>query len=68
MKKAKGWRPHSDPTAFKALEKLLIGTDVPGRTPSASFLIWFLQSVYRLDEVEAQDAVCDRKLDKGLMP
>lgn len=45
---------------------MLKGSDVSGRTPSASFLIWFLQTIYRLDEIESHDAVCDRKLDKGI--
>jgi len=29
-------------------------------------LIWFLQDIYRLDAIEAHDAVCDRKLDRGI--
>ncbi|MHB1723728.1 MAG: hypothetical protein ACYCT3_12730 [Acidiferrobacter sp.] len=56
----------TDPAKFKKLEALLKGSDVPGRTPSASFLVWFLQTIYRLDEIESHDAVCDRKLDKGI--
>jgi hypothetical protein len=61
----KGWT-HSDPKAWTNLESALKDNDVAGRTPSAAFLIWFLQDVYRLDAVEAHDAVCDRKLDKGI--
>ena len=38
---------------------------LPGRTESAAFLIWYLQNYYRLDEVDAIDAVCDQKGDKG---
>lgn len=37
-----------------------------GLSESASFLVWFLENVYRLDEVEARDSVCDNTLDKGI--
>lgn len=37
-----------------------------GHPPSVSMLIWFLQTVFRLEQVESQDAVCDKKLDKGV--
>lgn len=37
-----------------------------GRSESASFLIWYLVNIYRLDEIEAVDAVCDQKGDKGV--
>jgi len=37
-----------------------------GRTDSAAFLLWFLNSVYRMDEVDAADAVCDRQQDEGI--
>ncbi len=37
-----------------------------GRSESASFLIWYLVNIYRLDELEAVDAVCDQKGDKGV--
>ncbi len=39
---------------------------LPGRTESAAFLIWYLRNYYRLDEVDAIDAVCDQKGDKGI--
>ncbi|KAB2650192.1 MAG: hypothetical protein DVB32_11290 [Verrucomicrobia bacterium] len=56
---------HSDPTAFLKLESHVQQYEATGRTESAAFLIWFLQAIYRLDDVEAQDAVCDRKGDLG---
>ena len=37
-----------------------------GRSDSASFLIWYLVNMYRLDNIEAVDAVCDQKGDKGV--
>lgn len=36
------------------------------RSQSASFLIWYLQNYYRLDPLEAVDAVCDQSNDKGV--
>lgn len=36
------------------------------RTESSAFLVWFLQHVYRLDDVESDDAVCDGPGDKGI--
>ena len=39
---------------------------IPGRTESHSFLVWFLQHYYRLDDTESQDTVCDGPDDKGI--
>ena len=39
---------------------------VPGRTESHAFLVWFLQHYFRLDEIEAQESVCDGPDDKGI--
>ncbi|MDT0496110.1 AIPR family protein [Algiphilus sp. W345] len=39
---------------------------IPGRTESHAFLLWFLKNYYRLDEIEAADAVCDGFDDKGI--
>jgi len=38
----------------------------PQRSESASFLIWYLANYYRLDSLEAVDAVCDTRGDKGV--
>jgi hypothetical protein len=51
---------------FSKLEDLVRLYQAPGRTESAALLIWFLEVIFRLDEVEAQDAVCDRKADAGI--
>ena len=37
-----------------------------GLGESAAFLVWFLENVYRLEETDARDAVCDHKNDKGI--
>ena len=38
----------------------------PKRTESASFLIWYMENYYRLDKLEAVDAVCYQSGDKGV--
>ncbi|MCJ2102404.1 AIPR family protein [Methylobacterium sp. E-046] len=38
----------------------------PKRSESAAFLIWYLEQYYRLDPVDAVDAVCDQSGDKGV--
>lgn len=39
---------------------------VASRTEARAFVSWFLENFYRLDETEAQDAVCDGPDDKGV--
>ena len=56
----------SDRKAFRKLEDKVKPHEITGRTPSAAFLIWFLQTIYRLDEDEAIDGVCDNSLDAGV--
>lgn len=48
------------------LEQNVARFSLPGRSKSIALLLWFLDAVYRLDEVEAQDAICDRQGDGGL--
>lgn len=50
------------PSILKTIERYLL----PGRTESASFLMWYLENYYRLDSQEAVDAVCDQHGDKGV--
>ena len=64
MQSKKQW-VKSDSKDFAALGAFVGPFDAKGRTESAALLIWFLQTVYRLDDVEAEDAVCDRKHDEG---
>lgn len=37
-----------------------------GRGESIAFLSWFLENILRLDEVTADDAICDRPNDRGI--
>lgn len=39
---------------------------VQGRTESSAFLAWFLENYFRLDAIDAQDAICDGPDDKGI--
>lgn len=39
---------------------------IRGRGESIGFLSWFLQNIFRLDDVEAEDAICDAQNDKGI--
>ena len=45
---------------------LLTENLAPGRSESASFLIWYLENYYRLVSLEAVDSVCDQRGDKGI--
>src|SRR5262249_1158002 len=51
---------------YTSLQKLIGPYSVKGRTESASFLNWFLENIYRLDDVAADDAICDKPNDKGI--
>jgi hypothetical protein len=37
-----------------------------GRPISIAFLNWFLEHIYRLDQVAAEDAICDKSNDRGI--
>jgi len=37
-----------------------------GRPISIAFLNWMLEHIYRLDQVEAEDVICDKNNDRGL--
>lgn len=50
------------PAILEVIKQCLI----PGRTESHSFLVWFLQHYYRLDDTESLDTVCDGPDDKGI--
>jgi|GEM_PF-1110963 len=55
-----------DRPAFDDLESACSVYGAKGRAQSASLLLWFLEHILRLDEVEAQDAVCDASGDQGI--
>ena len=37
-----------------------------GRTESAAFLHWFLVNIYRLEQIEVDNIICDGQGDKGI--
>jgi len=39
---------------------------IAGRNDSAAFLAWFLANLFRVEEEDARDAVCDHTNDKGI--
>src|SRR4051794_23611913 len=52
---------------YATLSKLIAPiVDRTGLPESAAFLVWFLENVYRLEETDARDAVCDHPNDKGI--
>ena len=50
------------PAVLEVIKPCLIN----GRTESHSFLVWYLQHYYRLDDTESHDTVCDGPDDKGI--
>lgn len=50
---------------YGALLPRLAGFVKRGRGESAALLGWFLENIFRLDDVEADDALCDASRDKG---
>ncbi len=45
----------------------LIGREVrEGHSESRAFLVWVLRNLYRLDDIDAEDAICDGPDDKGV--
>jgi len=57
---------HVSDLSYKSIKKLTAPFEAKGRGESASFLSWFLENVYRLDNVAADDALCDKPNDKGI--
>nr|WP_314441713.1 AIPR family protein [uncultured Sphingomonas sp.] len=51
---------------YGSLKKLIARYQGKGRSESATFLNWFLENIYRLNDVEADDAICDQSNDKGI--
>lgn len=51
---------------FETLEEILRRFEAKGRSSSAALVIWFLRTIYRMDDVEAEDSVCDATDDGGI--
>jgi hypothetical protein len=51
---------------YPKILNLFVQNRARGRADSVSFLVWYLENYYRLDQIEAIDAVCDQPGDKGV--
>ena len=51
---------------YSKLKPVLAPFEAKGRGESIAFLSWFLENIFRLDEVTADDAICDRPNDRGI--
>ncbi|TWR96443.1 AIPR family protein [Pseudomonas extremaustralis] len=55
-----------DDLKYESLQKILAVYEEKGRGESIAFLNWFLENIFRLDPVDADDAICDRPNDRGI--
>ena len=51
---------------YQNLKTIIAPYEEKGRGESIAFLNWFLENIFRLDSVDADDAICDRPNDKGI--
>jgi len=57
---------HADSLKYDNLVKIISSLSAKGKTESVTFLNWFLVNIYRLDDVSADDSICDASNDKGI--
>lgn len=55
-----------DDLCYTSLKPLLAQYEAKGRGESIAFLNWFLTNIFRLDDIEADDVICDRPNDRGI--
>lgn len=55
-----------DDLKYENLTKLIAPLAIKGKTESITFLNWFLENLYRLESVTADDSICDSQNDKGV--
>lgn len=55
-----------DELVYANLKGMLAPYEEKGRTEAISFLNWFLENIFRLESVDADDAICDRPNDRGV--
>nr|WP_289072778.1 hypothetical protein [uncultured Halomonas sp.] len=56
----------ADELKYGNLKAMLTRYEEKGRGESIAFLNWFLENIFRLESVEADDAICDRPNDRGI--
>jgi len=57
---------HKADLKYESLQVVLKPFTEKGRGESIAFLNWFLENVFRLDTIAAEDAICDHANDKGI--
>lgn len=55
-----------DELKYDNLKIIINSFEDKGREEARSFLNWFLESIFRLDPIEADDSICDRPNDRGI--
>lgn len=55
-----------DDLRYGNLTELIAPYSDKGRGESVSFLNWFLENIFRLDPIAADDSICDRPNDRGI--
>lgn len=65
-KKSSAKHIQTNATLFRKINAASSVYDAKGRTKSAALLLWFLENIFRIDDTDAQDAVCDNSLDEGI--
>lgn len=56
----------TDDLEYVSLLELIKRYTNKGRPVSIAFLNWFLEHLYRLEQVTAEDAICDKSNDRGI--
>ncbi|NTJ41943.1 hypothetical protein G6L28_04920 [Agrobacterium larrymoorei] len=51
---------------YENLKSVINSFEDKGREEARSFLNWFLENIFRLDPIEADDCICDKPNDRGI--
>lgn len=51
---------------YQNLKIIIESFEEKGREEARSFLNWFLENIFRLDPIEADDCICDKPNDRGI--
>jgi hypothetical protein len=55
-----------DELKYNNLKKIISSFEEKGRAEARSFLNWFLENIFRLASIEADDCICDKANDRGI--
>lgn len=56
----------ADQLQYNNLQNIISSFSGKGRAESRTFLNWFLESIFRLDPITADDSICDKENDRGI--